>query len=527
MSFVTIAPEYVEAAAQDLAGIGSSLSEATSAAAAPTIGLAPAAADEVSAAIAALFGDHGQQFQALAARASAFHEQFVGLLNSGAGAYLSTEAANAEQTLAASAPSFGGGAAGAVAQAESAVASSLSQSITGFQTGFAALETGGVPGLINDVNSFGATVAAPYQTLFSTTGANWQSLETAISANPAPLMHQINQLGYAQAIGTGFQSTVQNLPAELANLPMNIQAAQALSAANPAALAQLFINHQIGYAQTISTSLQAAAHDFTTGLQGLPTSFQTAFQDLAAGNITGAESAIGSGFSHLFIASYNVTGTNVISVTPTGTLGDLLPILSIPGQMAQNFTNMLPAGSLPAQMSQNFTNLVNTVTDTSLTSTASFLAPPGFGININTTAGLPLVLGIEALGAPLNALNALGSSATTFVNAVQTGNVVGATAAVLDAPAAVANGFLNGQSTLPLSIDVTGLPVTINIPMDGLLVPATEYTATVPGLSEFGFQGLVTGTPIGGLLPGLLTYLPADLAAALGGPPPPVIPLTL
>lgn len=527
MSFVTIAPQYVEAAAQDLAAIGSSLSEATGAAAAPTTVLAPAGADEVSAAIAALFGDHAQQFQAVAARASTFHEQFVGLLNSGAGAYLGTEVANAEQTLqavgAAPAQSLGGG----VAALQGADTGAISQSVAGFQTRFAALQTGGVPGLINGFNSFGGTVSAPYQTLVSNTTGNLQSLGSSISANPAPLLHQLisNQAGYAHSIGTGFQSAVQNLPAEVANLPMNIQAAQSFPAANPVAVLQGIVNNQIGYGQLISTSLQHAAGDFVTGLNGLPASFQSAFQDLAAGNFTGAEGTLESGFASLFFTGFNLTGADVLSVTPTGTLGDLLPILSIPGQMAQNFTNLLPAGSIAAQVSQSFTNLVNTVTDTSLTSTATFFEIPNgpFGVDINTTAGLPLVLGLDALGAPVNALGALGSSATTFVNAVQTGDVAGAAAAILDAPAVVANGLLNGQSTLPLTIDAFGLPTTLNIPLDGLLVPAAPYTATVQGLD--GLPVLVTGTPISGLLPGLLSYLPADLAAALGGPPPPVVTL--
>jgi hypothetical protein len=48
MSFVIAATEMLEAAAQDLAGIGSNLGEATAAAAVPTTGLAAAGADEVS-----------------------------------------------------------------------------------------------------------------------------------------------------------------------------------------------------------------------------------------------------------------------------------------------------------------------------------------------------------------------------------------------------------------------------------------------------------------------------------------------
>ncbi|WP_141564014.1 PE family protein, partial [Mycobacterium kansasii] len=59
MSLVTITPELVESAAKDLAGIGSVLEEAGSAAAASTTNVLAAGADEVSAAIAALFSSHG------------------------------------------------------------------------------------------------------------------------------------------------------------------------------------------------------------------------------------------------------------------------------------------------------------------------------------------------------------------------------------------------------------------------------------------------------------------------------------
>jgi hypothetical protein len=47
--------------------------------------LTPAAADEVSAAIAALFGRYGREYQAIAAQADALHEQFVQALNAGGG----------------------------------------------------------------------------------------------------------------------------------------------------------------------------------------------------------------------------------------------------------------------------------------------------------------------------------------------------------------------------------------------------------------------------------------------------------
>lgn len=60
MEFVSAAPEFVSAAAADLANIGSTISAANAAALAPTSGVLAAGADEVSAMIAWLFGAHAQ-----------------------------------------------------------------------------------------------------------------------------------------------------------------------------------------------------------------------------------------------------------------------------------------------------------------------------------------------------------------------------------------------------------------------------------------------------------------------------------
>ena len=95
MSYLIATPELVAAAAGNLTGIHLALGNAAAAASGPTTGLLAAAADEVSAAISQLFGSYGQQFQALNAQATAFHADFVGLLNSGAAAYASAEAASA------------------------------------------------------------------------------------------------------------------------------------------------------------------------------------------------------------------------------------------------------------------------------------------------------------------------------------------------------------------------------------------------------------------------------------------------
>ena len=95
MSSVTTQPEALTSAAGALRGIGSSMSAQSAAAAAPTTGVVPAAADEVSALTAAQFAAHAQMYQAVSAQAAAIHEMFVNTLGISSGSYAATEAANA------------------------------------------------------------------------------------------------------------------------------------------------------------------------------------------------------------------------------------------------------------------------------------------------------------------------------------------------------------------------------------------------------------------------------------------------
>jgi PE family len=99
MSFVTTQPELLMLAAADLEGIGSVMTAGNAAVAAPTIGVVPAAADEVSALTAAQFAAHAQMYQAVSAQAVAIHEMFVNTLGISAGSYAATEAANAAAAL--------------------------------------------------------------------------------------------------------------------------------------------------------------------------------------------------------------------------------------------------------------------------------------------------------------------------------------------------------------------------------------------------------------------------------------------
>src|ERR1700677_274977 len=125
MSFVLIAPDIFEAGTADAAQIGSAVSAGNLAAAIPTTELAAAGADEVSAGVAAMFSAHAQAYQAAAAQAATYYEQFVSTLHAAAVSYADTEATIAsalENTL------LGGGATAApLAAAGSFVAA-------GFQT---------------------------------------------------------------------------------------------------------------------------------------------------------------------------------------------------------------------------------------------------------------------------------------------------------------------------------------------------------------------------------------------------------
>lgn len=92
MSFVITNPEVLTSVCSDLTGIGSRISEANAAAVAPTTHVLAAAGDEVSAAVAALFGARGQAFQTLSARADAFHREFVRALTGASSSYAAADA---------------------------------------------------------------------------------------------------------------------------------------------------------------------------------------------------------------------------------------------------------------------------------------------------------------------------------------------------------------------------------------------------------------------------------------------------
>jgi hypothetical protein len=75
MTSLITEPQLLKRAAKNVAELGSEIGEAKAAAAGPTTGVAAAAADEVSAATAKLFGGYAQEYQAVLAQAAAFHDR--------------------------------------------------------------------------------------------------------------------------------------------------------------------------------------------------------------------------------------------------------------------------------------------------------------------------------------------------------------------------------------------------------------------------------------------------------------------
>src|SRR6516225_354289 len=504
MSFVIAAPDLVQGAAQDLAGIHASLAEAASVVAGPTTGVVPAAADEVSAAISAMFGNFGQEFQLLSAQAQAFHAQFVSLMNAGVGAYVSTEVANAQQAVA---NAIGGGGAAAAGATPSAGGGGLLGGVLGGLTGGSGTGgvvggltggtsgvggllggltggtsgvggllgglTGGTSGLGGLLGGLTGTTSGVGGLIGGLTGGTSGGLVGGLLGGPGnPLTGVVNSLlpgliniQTGGGTGPGFTGIFGPYEELVFNTANNLQSLTAGWLANPFPFLRQIVANQIGYGQIIATSL-------ATGNPGL--------------------------------------------------------ISAIPGDIAHN------AGAVYA-----------TLTNTSITPHLEVLSLLPLSLTLDTVVGLPLVAGVDLIGAPAATAEAIASSFATISTALATGNLGGAFAGLIDAPAVIANGFLNGQTALPVGLSLTGVPVlgnvanvevTLSLPLDGIIHPPGFYAATVaidllngtvipPTTVNVGLGS----TPFSGLAPFVVNYAPEQLALAIGAPasPPPLIDLPL
>lgn len=94
MAHVQAQPQLIATAAADVAAIGTKINEAGVAAARATTGMAAAAADEVSEAVATLFNAFGADGRGIVGQLAQLHSQFAASLAAGGNAYAGTEVAS-------------------------------------------------------------------------------------------------------------------------------------------------------------------------------------------------------------------------------------------------------------------------------------------------------------------------------------------------------------------------------------------------------------------------------------------------
>ncbi len=111
MSLLAVIPQLIVTAATTVEQVGAELTAADIEAAANTTGIAVAATDDVSLAVAAFFSAHASDYQELASEAQQFHQDFADALKGAGSSYSAQEAANAAPME--SAPAEGGGGASA------------------------------------------------------------------------------------------------------------------------------------------------------------------------------------------------------------------------------------------------------------------------------------------------------------------------------------------------------------------------------------------------------------------------------
>jgi hypothetical protein len=375
MSFVTTAPEFVTAAAGDLARIGSTLGAAHAVAATPTTSIVAAAGDEISAGVATMFGSYGQHYQALSAQAAAFHNEFVSLLNGGAAAYIGTEIANAQQTLQSA---MGGPAATAANFAANntllggllgggATTSSLggSQSLLGpinlgnLTSGLNPTSGPTLPGLtlptlptlpsltlptlpsltlptlpglpsvtlpnlqslltgLFGQPSTGPSVQPstgafpnPYQVLIQDTLTNLSLLNAAWAAHPFPILTQI-MVNQSHYAQVLAGQIAFDLQGFPANVPANIQIAlQGASTFNPAAIGQTFVNGANSYWGPAIAGLQKFPMDFQSTLPVVRQDIANMNQAIAAGNYHAAVEDAAHAVLDSFISGFDLSHLTV------------------------------------------------------------------------------------------------------------------------------------------------------------------------------------------------------------------------
>jgi hypothetical protein len=494
MSFVIAAPESVTAAAGDLADIGSALGAAHSAAALPTTGVVAAAADEVSTQIATMFGAYGRQFQALSAQAAAFHNEFVSLLNGGAAAYVSTEIANAQQTL----QSTMGGPAATVANfaANGAQGTPLLGGLLGGTTSTLGgltgttntLTTGLTSGLLSPILSgVGGGLGNLSNGLISgITLPNLTSLGTGL-VQTVPTLQSLQPLlqsllpGLFAPPSTGpvappapspnpYQALVQNTLTNLSLL-------NAAWAAHPFPIVNQIMVNQSHYAQIVQNQI---AFDLQGFPANVPANIQLALQGAATFNPAAVGQAFLSG-----VSNWGTAGASLQNFVP-----DFVSALPKVQQDIAMLNQAIAAGNYHAAVQDGAHAVLDAfISGFDLSQLTATIGTPV--VDLNPLLALPIVVAgpILLLGpaaALLPVLNEIGQQAQGLASLVPAGSVAGQ----------MARNFANGVSALTDTSVHANFTATLDV---GSLVPLELTGLTIAGTATFG--------------------LPLQLGFALLGPP--------
>jgi PE family len=568
MSYVVAETGLLQAAASDLAGIRTALADAASVVAGPTTGVMPAAADEVSGALASLFGNFGEQFQVLNAQAQAFHTQFVAMMNSGAGAYLSTELANAEQAIAsvASTPAqslLGGGLSGLSGGGSSVSAASGGGLLGGLLGG----TTSGGPGLGGTVGGLlGGLTGSTGSGLGGTVGGllgGGTGLGGVVSGLTSGLTGVTSGLtGLTSGLG-GLTSGLTGLTSGLGGLGGLLGGTTGLGGllggltGGTGGLGGLLggltggtgglggilggltgglgglgdlggllggLTGGLGDLGSLVPGLQGALQGLENSLTGIVNSLLPGLLNIDIGSTGTAFTGLFGPYEELFantFANLQSLGSNF--------LADPFPFLHqiLVNQVGYGETiltalqtgNFAPVSAIPGEIATNFGNVAHTLTDFSITPTVELLGAGG-PVVINNMVGLPILAGAALIGAPAAGFQALSSSAFAFQTALGAGNVGGAFAALFDAPAVFANGLLNGHAYLPYALNVDALANSLvhDLGLGGIIPPALlPQVANITASAQLPLDGLLVQPGyypltvhvdlLGGLLPPIVANL--------------------
>jgi hypothetical protein len=311
---------------------------------------------------------------------------------------------------------------------------------------------------------------AAYGQVFDAAIANLQSILGTAANNPTPILTKVlsNQLASVQAL-LGLLPTAAN--------PSSTNLSTGLSQA---------LASQPGVLQELVAAIQTAISGVSTALQTtVPPILQSALTDLQNANVEGAvNNVLLAGFAALF----PVTGV----ITPA------LNVVAAPLQTIVNAINTIgPVGTVISNPLQNVVNVLNAVG-------GDFL-PPATNADL-AVAGL--------LGPVIEGVAATGTAIQGVIDAAGTGNAGNVLGAIIDAPAVVAGGVLNGgvgpDLSSILNVGIPGIPI-----LAGGLLTQFGYTGVfnLPGpVSELqALQSLIAGA----LKPPVITTAVPDEASTL------------